>query len=184
MNRLEKYLLWGILSFLNRPALTRLRGTSKSIRQICDNNQAQVLFYGIPLPVYGYTFTRSMMHGSTTKRSDIFSHLFYKNYVYLEECLKKKEDVFYDCPYASFNSKGESVESMYRCTIYNYLWNYLSLMEVAYMLQDGIAIALLKKYDRKTAHIIRTWTSAPGIKSIELLIAFNENDIIPYISKI
>jgi hypothetical protein len=184
MNRLEQYLLWGILSFLNRPALNRLRGTSKSIRQICDKNQAQVLFYGISLPVYGNTFTRSMMHGSTTKRSDVFSHLFYKNYIYLEECLKKKEDVFYDCPYASFNSKGETVVSMHRATIYNYLWNYLSLMEVACMLQDGIAITLLKQYGRKTAHIIRTWSCVPGTKSTELLITFNENDIIPYISKI
>jgi hypothetical protein len=183
MSRLEQSLSWGILPFLNRPDFNALRNTSNRIRQVSDKNQWQVLFYGLALPIYGNTIITYTMVYPKPKKSDIFCHLLYKNYRELEKSLKKNEDVFYEYMYTHKNAEGIWVDSMRGAIIYNYCWNSMTLMQVAYMLKDGIAIDLLKKYNRKTAFKIRDYSSEHNMDIIKIIKNFNEHEIIPCIYK-
>lgn len=183
MSRLEQSLTWGIISFLNRPDFNVLRNTSTAVRHICDKNQSLCLFYGYNLPIYGKTIITYTMGIPRSKKSDVFCHLIYKNYTALEESVKNCDDVFYDYVYTHLNDKGVWVNSMRGATVYNYCWNSMTLMQVAYMLKDGIAIDILHKYARKTAYKLTNFTSEHNMDTITLIEKFNEHAIIPYIYK-
>lgn len=156
-----------ILPFLNRPEFQHIAQVSHAIRKACLQNHTLVRFYDYSIPM--------RLH----KKDHIFIDLFYRNYISFEQRLKNQEHIEnMESPYIMIDLDGEMVPSMYRGTMYVNLWNKLCVMEIAYMLCDRHAIAILKKYKVTLAHEIRPHSSSYGSESRRLLQVYRRGDIL------
>ena len=148
-------------SFLNCTDLDELRQTSKEIHKICIKSSNYVLFYGLPLPKNG-----------------IFYDLFYRKYDMLENKLKKNEDFYIISRYRSLHPDPGPKTHMSKGDVkYNYMWNDMVPLEIAFMLKDKHLIQLLTYYKRSTAYRIYGYTSKYKFQSIILLDKYSENEI-------
>lgn len=165
-NRLQKSLaLYGsiVFPYLNLCAKNVLKKTSKELMVIVENKKEYFNFYGLKVLCIA-------------ERDYIFDELFNSNYDFLDEILKNEFDLFYERPYSNINGKP----STYRQIIYNKLWNELTLLEVAYLLNDDKAISMLKKYKRETFYYMTRFNTLKKDKGKELAIKYCENNIINF----
>jgi hypothetical protein len=147
-----------ILPFLNRSQYITLQQLSKDIQMVAQKQQHLIRFYGMDIP----------------KQIHTIHHLFHQNYDCIKKDLIAKKDIIIDCPYTKILPDGSFEDCLHRSTIENRCWNQLSLMEIAYLLQDEKAIALLKQYKRSIAHRIRPYSTEYGYKSFRLLQEYHE----------
>ena len=165
-NRLHKSLaLYGsiIFPYLNLCAKNVLKKTSKELLIITENGKEYFNFYGLKVLCI-------------SQRDYIFDELFKSNYDFLDEILKNEFDLFYERPYCDIYGK----ETTYRQKIYNKLWNELTLLEVAYLLNDDKAISILKKYKREIFYYMSSYNTLKKNKGKELAIKYNENNILDF----
>jgi hypothetical protein len=175
-SRLQSFISIGdgalVLPYINYTALKTLSQLSKKMHDICEANKHLTLFYGHTLPSPGWKTD------SAAEPTDIFYDLFHKRYNELKAALASNQDIFISHQYWDFNPITNTYEgSMYRATTYNRLWNNMCLMELAYMLQDEDAIALLISYDRYDACKIGSYSTEYGKTSIALLTEYGDYHI-------
>lgn len=148
--------------FLNCPELVELRQVSKESYIICKKAAKFVRFYGLNLPLH----------------CDIFYDLFHGNYKSLQVRLDATEDYTIKSVYRSVLTPDEVPQKLTRgCIQYNKQWNGLVLMEIAYMLNDTYAIALLELNKRSTCHMIRMYSSTYNSVSISLTQIYSQDMI-------
>lgn len=146
--------------FLNCTELVQLREVSKDTYAICKKAAKYVNFYGMEIP----------------QTIGPFYDLFHGNYRSFEFYLQQNLDFKIKSRYRRLDGYTDpNLKKDYIKT--NIIWNGLVLMEVAYMLQDIIAIDILETYNRTTYHCIRAYSTTYGYTSIRLLETYNEHDI-------
>jgi len=138
-----------ILPFMNYPDILAFMRCSKGCYHIYLQYTGSLSFYGLSLP--------------TSK--GIWADIFYQRYASLEHCLRQEDDIIRE---PEMLGRKDTTFATYQ---------QLTLLEVAYMLRDPIAIALLKQYNRTSIHkLSSTWTQY-GYKATALLIAYSERAI-------
>ena len=140
-----------ILPFMNYPDVLAFMRCSKGCYRIFLEYTGPLSFYGLLLP--------------TSK--GIWADIFYQRYESLEFCLQQNIDIIDEPPSLNGRSNDKLFAQYY----------HLTLLEIAYMLRDPVAIALLKRYNRTSIHkLSSTWTQY-GYKATALLIAYSERAI-------
>jgi hypothetical protein len=142
-----------ILPFLNYPDILVYMRCNKAMNRIYIMYNRPMSFYGLCLP---------------EENNKMFHSLFYQRYELLEEELAMNSDVvssFFD-----IDGRG-TLHVKYA------VYNYLTLMEIAYMLRDPIAIALLKNYGRIPGHTMYSYECAYGQHAHALLVEYSEHEI-------
>lgn len=151
---------------INYKELIVLRQCSKKVNELCKKGSKYVTFYGLEIPTEGR-----------------FYNLFHLNYNELEKELREGNDYDIVSRYKSLSGKREPKKCVMPGDIkYNYLWNDMVHLEIAYMLNDEKAINMLIKYGRKTAYQLSGFSSKYKDDSIKLLEKFEEHAIIEKIN--
>lgn len=157
--------------FLNCVELDKLRELSKECYIISKKAAKFVKFYGLTLP----------------KQYGIFYDLFNKRYLSLQIRLDNNEDFTIKNMYRKIDNEFDIIDGDFNddkivtmphgCIKYNTQWNGLVLMEIAYMLCDTYAIALLELSNRTTHHMVRSFSSTYNFASIHLTEQYSEYTI-------
>ena len=138
-----------LLPFLNYPDILAFMRCSKGCYHIYLEYTGPLSFYGLLLPT----------------SIGIWADIFYQRYASLEDSLQRNMDIIHE---PEMLGRKDTIFATYQ---------QLTLLEVAYMLRDPVAIALLKRYNRTTVHkLSSTWTQY-GYKATALLIAYSERAI-------
>jgi len=151
------------LPFINCTDFDELRAVSRDIHNMCEQGAKYVTFYGMQLP----------------NTPGLFYDLFYGLYHSLEQRIIADEDFRISSVYQPltqppiYNKKVMGKGDMKIMS----RWNGLVLMEVAYLLRDQRAIALLLAYKRNTCHKIMSFSSTYDFSSIRLTEKYSEEGI-------
>jgi len=146
-----------ILPFINYPDILVLMRCSKYIYKIYMIYPQPFTFYGIPLP----------------KQKGIWFDLFYQRYDSLEVALQKDLDITVKI-YRNIHAVLPATNGS---TTLSVLFHGMNLMEIAYMLRDDRAIALLQKYHRTTVHSFYSITAVYGQHAHSLVVAYHDHDV-------
>ena len=182
MSRIESFIGIGngiiYIPYLNYHDFMITKFISKKFYKLYEYGNQFIKFYGYDFPIENELSVLIHMH-SSKKYTNIFYNLFYKNYKDLEISLQNKEDIKIFYKYYNINGNHEYIlgNDFYGSVLYNYLWNDMCLMELAYMLEDDKAIELLKKYKRYDCHFIKSFSRKYGNTSIKLLSEYRNNKI-------
>lgn len=148
-----------VLPFLNYPDILVFMRCSKELYHMYMIYTKPFSFYGLALPT-GY---------------GIWADLFYQRYESLEQALIAGDDQV--TTYHHFNIQTRQPSRNGPRTTRHKLFHGLNLMEIAYMLRDPVAIELLKRYQRTTAHEVYSYSSAYGQHAHTLLVAYADHDV-------
>ena len=142
-----------ILPFLNYPDILVYMRCSKAMNRIYIMYNGPMSFYGLRLP---------------EENNKMFHSLFYQRYELLEEELANNSDVVS----SFFDTDGRGTLHVKYA-----VFNCLTLMEIAYMLRDPIAMGLLKNYGRIPGHTMYAYECAYGQHAHALLVEYKEHEI-------
>jgi hypothetical protein len=117
-----------IFSYLNLCSKNILKLTLKEFYILAEKGSKHFKFYGMKLPTHHYLFDEIYLYNSNL----------------LSKYLEEKRDLI-DSPIASLD---ENKNIIYKNRFFQKIWNNLTLLEFAYLLQDYKAISILKKYGR------------------------------------
>lgn len=148
-----------ILPFMNYPDILVLMRCSKYIYKIYIIYPQPFTFYGIPLP----------------KQKGIWFDLFYQRYNSLEVGLQRDLDITVKFHHRNIETGLPIINGPY--TTLSVLFHGMNLMEIAYMLRDDRAIALLQKYHRTTVHSFYSITAVYGQHAHSLVVAYHDHDV-------
>jgi hypothetical protein len=127
-------------------------------------------------------FTETSFYGLTnlSRLSELFWVIYKRNHVRLEEMIRDKDDIEHQVVYSSFRfdknkriDKGPQLSKLYYTGE-----GYLNPMEFAILLRDEKAVEILKRYNRNTAHIIRSFTSKYSDHAVTLATRYGHDDIV------
>ena len=101
----------------------------------------------------------------------LFDEIYLYNSNLLSKYLEEKRDLI-DSPVVSIGKNGELI---YNSRFFQKIWNNLTLLEFAYLLQDYKAISILKKYGRTIYYCDNNFKIDKGK---ELALIYSENYIL------
>lgn len=148
-----------ILPFMNYPDILVLMRCSKRMYRIYVLYPQPFTFYGIPLPT----------------QKGIWFDLFYQRYDSLENALQQKSDITVKFHHVNLVTRLPATSGP--STTSSILFHGMNLMEIAYMLRDNNAIALLQKYKRTTVHRLYSCSVVYGQHAHALVVAYNEHAV-------
>jgi hypothetical protein len=144
---------------MNYPDILVLMRCSKYMYRVYVIYPHPFTFYGISLP----------------KQKGIWFDLFYQRYDSLESALQQKSDI--NIRYHDINMDTGYPYTNGPVTTKSLLFHGMNLMEIAYMLRDEKAIALLQKYHRTTVHSFYSISAVYGQHAHSLVVAYHDHDV-------
>ena len=148
-----------ILPFMNYPDILIFMRCSKYMYKIYMIYPRSFTFYGIQLP----------------KQKGFWFDLFYQRYGSLESALQQNLDITVKYHHVNINTGLPATNDP--CTKTSLLFHGMNLMEIAYMLRDDRAIALLQKYHRTTVHSFYSISAVYGQHAHSLVVAYHDHDV-------
>lgn len=162
-----------MIHFFNKPDVPAMLSVSSSVSSSIDFSETS--FYGLK---------------NLSRLSELFSVIYNRNHMRLEEMIRDKNDIEHQLVYSSLTfdrnnkniNKGIGPQNKgigpQMSKLYYTGEGYLNPMEFAILLRNEKAIEILKRYNRNTAHVIRSFTSKYSEHAVTLATRYGHYDIV------